>query len=200
MSKTRQERGIDVTYDIGALPGCRSVPPSPSISARLKVVPTASGILTKWRSGSMASGCTCGAPSTRKARFSTCWCRNVGTRPPHRNCSGSCSRTSRARTGRNRHRRAGFVQGRNEGLGLSGPAPARSITRQQPGRKFASSCPTTRAEDATLQVRRDRPSFVSIHSAIYNTFNLQRHLVSRKTLRIFGSAAMVEWEWRQPAP
>ena len=29
--------------------------------------------------------------------------------------------------------------------------------------------------------------------AIYNTFNLQRHLVSRKTLRIFGSAAMAEW-------
>lgn len=35
--------------------------------------------------------------------------------------------------------------------------------------------------------------FVSIHSAIYNTFNLQRHLVSRKTLRIFRSAAMAEW-------
>ena len=30
--------------------------------------------------------------------------------------------------------------------------------------------------------------FVSTHSAIYNTFNLQRHLVSRKTLRTFRAA------------
>jgi transposase-like protein len=35
--------------------------------------------------------------------------------------------------------------------------------------------------------------FVSTHSAIYNTFNLQRHLVSRKTLRTFRAAAMAEW-------
>ncbi len=34
---------------------------------------------------------------------------------------------------------------------------------------------------------------VSTHSAIYNTFNLQRHLVSRNTMRIFRSAAMAEW-------
>ena len=35
--------------------------------------------------------------------------------------------------------------------------------------------------------------FVSTHSAIYNTFNLQRHLVSRKTLRAFRAAALAEW-------
>ena len=35
--------------------------------------------------------------------------------------------------------------------------------------------------------------FVSTHSAIYNTFNLQRHLVFRKTLRTFRTAAMAEW-------
>ena len=35
--------------------------------------------------------------------------------------------------------------------------------------------------------------FVSTHSAIYNTFNLQRHLVSRKTLRTFRAAAFAEW-------
>jgi putative transposase len=35
--------------------------------------------------------------------------------------------------------------------------------------------------------------FVSTHSAIYNTFNIQRHLISRKTMRIFRSAAMAEW-------
>jgi len=35
--------------------------------------------------------------------------------------------------------------------------------------------------------------FVSTHSAIYNTFNIQRHLISRKTIRKFRSAAMAEW-------
>lgn len=35
--------------------------------------------------------------------------------------------------------------------------------------------------------------FVSIHSAIYNTFAIQRHLVSRKTMRIFRAAAFAEW-------
>lgn len=35
--------------------------------------------------------------------------------------------------------------------------------------------------------------FTSTHSAIYNTFNIQRHLISRKTLRTFRSSAMAEW-------
>jgi len=35
--------------------------------------------------------------------------------------------------------------------------------------------------------------FVSTHSAIYNTFNIQRHLISRKMMRQFRSAAMTEW-------
>jgi transposase-like protein len=35
--------------------------------------------------------------------------------------------------------------------------------------------------------------FVFTHSAIYNTFAIQRHLVSRKTMRIFRAAAFAEW-------
>ena len=35
--------------------------------------------------------------------------------------------------------------------------------------------------------------FVSTHSAIYITFSVQRHLVSRKTLRTFRTAAFAEW-------
>ena len=35
--------------------------------------------------------------------------------------------------------------------------------------------------------------FVSMHSAVHNTFNLQRHLISRRTLRIFRSEAMERW-------
>ena len=35
--------------------------------------------------------------------------------------------------------------------------------------------------------------FLSMHAAVHNTFNLQRHLVSRSTLRIFRSDAAAKW-------
>ena len=35
--------------------------------------------------------------------------------------------------------------------------------------------------------------FLSIHSAVYNTFNVQRHLISRPTLRLFRGEAMACW-------
>jgi putative transposase len=36
--------------------------------------------------------------------------------------------------------------------------------------------------------------FVSMHSAAYNTFNLQRHLISRRTLRLCRAEAMAHWQ------
>ena len=42
--------------------------------------------------------------------------------------------------------------------------------------------------------------FLSIHAAIYNVFNIQRHLISRRTLRVFRDQAMQTWRdqsaWR----
>ena len=35
--------------------------------------------------------------------------------------------------------------------------------------------------------------FVSVHAAVYNTFNVQRHLISRRTLRRFRAEAMEQW-------
>src|SRR5438445_5068649 len=35
--------------------------------------------------------------------------------------------------------------------------------------------------------------FLSMHAAVHNTFNFQRHLVSRSTLRIFRAEATSEW-------
>jgi hypothetical protein len=35
--------------------------------------------------------------------------------------------------------------------------------------------------------------FVSVHAAVYNTFNVQRHLVSRTTHRQFRTAAHQCW-------
>jgi putative transposase len=36
--------------------------------------------------------------------------------------------------------------------------------------------------------------FLSSHSAVHNTFNVQRHLVSRRTLRLFRAEAMHAWQ------
>jgi transposase-like protein len=62
-----------------------------------------------------------------------------------------------------------------------------------------------RAENSHLPVRRrerkmqlfksqgQAQRFVSTHGAIYNNFNIQRHLISRSTMRTYRSAAMAEW-------
>jgi transposase-like protein len=38
------------------------------------------------------------------------------------------------------------------------------------------------------------PRFLSMHAAVHNTFNLERHLLSRRTLRLFGTAAAQAWK------
>ncbi len=63
-----------------------------------------------------------------------------------------------------------------------------------------------RAENSHLPVRqRERrmqrfksagsaQRFLSTHAAVYNIFNIQRHMISRKTLRQFRSEAMMTWK------
>src|ERR1700736_1187730 len=36
--------------------------------------------------------------------------------------------------------------------------------------------------------------FLNMHAAVHNTFNLQRHLISRSTLRIFRAEAAAQWQ------
>src|SRR5271156_5590668 len=40
---------------------------------------------------------------------------------------------------------------------------------------------------------RSAQRFLNIHAAVHNTFNLQRHLVSRSTMRIFRAEAANQW-------
>ena len=73
--------------------------------------------------------------------------------------------------------------------------------RHQPGQLRDNN----RAENSNLPVRRREQKmqrfksraqaqrFTSTHSAIYNTFAIQRHLISRSTMRQLRSAAMAEW-------
>ena len=41
---------------------------------------------------------------------------------------------------------------------------------------------------------RSAQRFLSVHSAVHNTFNYQRHLVSRSTLRVFRAEATAQWQ------
>ena len=77
-----------------------------------------------------------------------------------------------------------------------------SLARHKPGRLQENN----RAENSHLPVRRrerkmqrfksqgQAQRFVSTHSAIYNTFNTERHLVSRKTMRKYRDHAFAEWQ------
>jgi transposase-like protein len=73
--------------------------------------------------------------------------------------------------------------------------------RHRPGRLRDNN----RVENSHLPVRRrerkmqrfksqgQAQRFVATHSAVYNTFNIQRHLISRNTMRCFRDSAMAEW-------
>jgi putative transposase len=41
---------------------------------------------------------------------------------------------------------------------------------------------------------RSAQRFLSLHGAVHNTFNFQRHLISRSTLRIFRAEATAQWQ------
>ncbi len=77
-----------------------------------------------------------------------------------------------------------------------------ALARHQPSRLHEN----IRAENSHLPIRRrerrmqmfkpqgQTQRFVSTHSAIYNTFNTERHLVSRKTMRKYRDRAFAEWQ------
>jgi putative transposase len=41
---------------------------------------------------------------------------------------------------------------------------------------------------------RSAQRFLSLHGAVHNTFNFQRHLISRSTLQIFRAEATAQWQ------
>jgi putative transposase len=56
--------------------------------------------------------------------------------------------------------------------------------------------PVRRREHKMQRFRSARSAqrFLSIHAAVHNTFNLQRNLISRSTLRIFSTEAAAQWQ------
>ena len=51
-----------------------------------------------------------------------------------------------------------------------------------------------RRRERKFKSARSAQRFLSIHAAVHNTFNLQRHLVSRSTLRTFRAEAAAQWQ------
>jgi putative transposase len=66
---------------------------------------------------------------------------------------------------------------------------------RQKNRAENSHQPVRRRERKMQRFKSARSAqrFLSMHAAVHNTFNLQRHLVSRSTLRIFRDEAASQW-------
>ena len=60
--------------------------------------------------------------------------------------------------------------------------------------ELASAAAATRTKNAGLQIVKSAQRFASVHAAVYNTFNVQRHLTSRSTQRVFRAAALTTWK------
>jgi putative transposase len=187
------ERGLDISYETVRRWVLKF---GPAIARRLRqrraLGRVTDGTWTRWWCGSPGSGCTYGGPSTTKAKSSTCWSR--------------VRRDTRAalRLMRKLLRKQGF-------------APKLLVTDKLRSygsafRRLQLTCPheqglrkNNRAENSHQPVRRrerkmqrfksarSAQRFLSMYAAVHNTFNLQRHLVSRSTLRIFRAEAAGEW-------
>ena len=72
-------------------------------------------------------------------------------------------------------------------------SPRAGLAQEQSGREFASTDTTARAQDTALQIARISQRFLSVHAALHNTFNVQRHLTSRRTLRVLRDEAFRTW-------
>jgi transposase-like protein len=62
--------------------------------------------------------------------------------------------------------------------------------------RAANSHQVVRRRERKLQrfkSARSAQRFLSMHATVHNTFNLQRHLVSRSTSRIFRAEAAAQW-------
>ena len=72
-------------------------------------------------------------------------------------------------------------------------SPRAGLAQEQSGREFASTDTTAAAQDTALQIARISQRFLSVHAALHDTFNVQRHLTSRRTLRTLRMEAFRTW-------
>jgi len=96
-----------------------------------------------------------------------------------------------------------------DGLGSYGSAKrqlgllARHERRQRWSNRAENSHQPTRRRERKMQRFKSPGSaqrFLSAHAAVHNTFNVQRHLVSRTTLKAFRGEAFANWRGATAAP
>jgi transposase-like protein len=78
------------------------------------------------------------------------------------------------------------------GVKFAGSSRA-GLAQEQSGREFVSTNTAAGAQDAALQIVGSAQRFLSIHAAVQNTFNVQRHLTSRGSLRVLREEAFQPW-------
>ena len=95
-------------------------------------------------------------------------------------------------TGNGRHRQARFLPGSAEN-DRQRRAPGNRPPAEQPGEN--SHQPLRRRERAMQRFRRmgSLQKFAAVHSSVYNHFNQERHLYSRKNFKLNRAAALAEW-------
>src|SRR6478735_7679996 len=148
------------------------------------------GISTKWSSGSQASRCICGVPSTTRARSSRSWSsvvESAAVKLMRKLLRKQGFAPTRVTTDKLRSYGAAF---RHLGLSCHHEQGLRENNRAE------NSHQVVRRRERKMQRFKSAASaqrFLSVHAAVHNTFNLQRHLVSRSTLRIFRSEAAAQW-------
>jgi putative transposase len=81
-----------------------------------------------------------------------------------------------------------YASARRE-LGLDSPSRA-GPAEKQTGGVLPSGGATTQGFKSSGSAQR----FLSMHAAVHNTFSLQRHLLSRSTLRLFRTDAAQQWQ------
>ena len=161
----------------------------PEIYERIGPNLTPVGTSTKWWSRSPDAKCTCGVPLTAKARFSkfsfspkVAALRLLRKLLRHQGFVPTVIVTDKLRSYGAALREIGFSGSHEQGLRANNRAenshqPVRRRERKMQGFKSAKSA----------------QRFVSVHAAVYNTFNVQRHLMSRPTHRQFRTAAHQSW-------
>jgi putative transposase len=77
-----------------------------------------------------------------------------------------------------------------------GNQAAQEVGRWKNNRAGNSHVPFRRRERAMsrFKLKRSLQEFSSIHSAIFNHFNVQTHLVSRSEFKIQREASLIEWQ------
>ena len=137
---------------------------------------------------SRAKACICGARSIVKARSWTFWCNRAVLKLMRKLLKSQGFCPTAVVTDK--------LPSYGAALSVLG-MKARHITGGRCNNRAENSHLPIRQRERRMQRFKSAVSaqrFLSTHAAIYNTFNVQRHLISRRTLRQFRTEAMNRWD------